>query len=131
MVFAFAGDSTITSRLLATAGHDSAMPKDEYWGRATACHLQRRRRPQLARLLRPFSPAFAGRGAPAPGGRIRPRLQPSVELRPLAAGPPDLAPALAQVHGQVRAVLVPAERGRQRRGCLSRPPGTAGHGRDR
>src|SRR5204863_3895428 len=53
--------------------------------------------------------------APAAGGRLRPGGKPHLESRPLGARDGDLPAALSPLHGEVRALLVPARAVRQGR----------------
>ncbi len=119
MVLALAGDSTMTRRRPMTrhtvAGlSNGATPPG---GRILAHHgltaqaqpgLPLHRRPQLARAPgRLPGPRAWHREPPAQRG-LRPRGQPSLELRPVAARAAALPAAVSAVHGEVGAVLVPA-----------------------
>src|SRR3954451_23615236 len=113
IVFALAGDSTITRRmgfpLPAMAGQDSAGAFER--------HLQPDRDRDLAAPLRGVPAAGPRSRESALRGRIRPRLQPRLELRSVAARDADLPSPLPPVHGEIRALLVAAQvrRGRRRR----------------
>ena len=152
MVFALAGDSTMTRRRSATGalfGSETDPPR-----RSAGCAghhsgaVAHRKCPQRAILQRPMPvnprpswPYLAHRRAQLPGAsaplrerwtgverlpdrrRVRPRRQPLVELRPLAARDAALPPAVPPLHGQVGAVLVPARAVHRRLWCVSRSGG--------
>src|SRR5262245_22142788 len=110
MVFAFAGDSTITN-FFGTVEHVSAGGKRRRstsptrrtaipWRTHAGAVLQLRGDRLLAGAPGPLSPGGARRREPACRGRIRARGKPHVELRPVAAGPAHLAEAAAFLHGQ-------------------------------
>src|SRR3954454_18183604 len=93
---------------VAKAGQDSS--------RASECPLQRHCPAHLAPAPRRLSPAIAWGREPAGTRRGRARLQPSLELRPLADRDAVVAEAVAALHGEVGALLVAAEaRGQWRR----------------
>src|SRR4051812_35220363 len=140
MVFAFAGDSTITSFL----------PVDVLIQRATIAPEARsailaagdpsaQADPDLL-AARPPLVADPGPGVPLPGpwqgespcrGRICPGGRARVESRPVAARPGDLAPPVPAVHGEVGALLVPALDRRLRRRRLQGEPRPLRPRRDR
>src|SRR5262245_14052300 len=117
MVFAFAGDSTITSFLPVDAAIQRATIAPEAGSAilaagdpspATDPDVLADRRPLLADpgapvpLPRPRHRESARRGRLCPGRRAR------LEPRSVAARPAALAAPVPAVHGEVRAVLVPA-----------------------
>src|SRR5207253_3372158 len=85
-----------------------ATPQAEYSSGAPAAPVPRHRRAELARPLRRLPAACPRAGEPARDGRLRPRLQPPLEPRPVAAGAPALAAPLAPLHGEIGALLVAA-----------------------
>src|SRR5262245_43023060 len=72
-------------------------------------------------------PRDGGRERPA-DGRFRPRGEPLVEPRPVAARAAALPAAVPPIHGESRALLVPARSDHQRRWRLQGAPWRAGRG---
>src|SRR6516225_4112027 len=132
MVLAFAGDSTITSFLPFAAGmrggHHSAGAGSAILAAvdtssASEPLLLPGGRPVVAVRARPLPlPGVRDRAPPRPR-RVRAGGRPRLEFRPLGTRDRDLAPALPALHGEVRAVLVPALRPPERRRCLQGRPG--------
>src|SRR6266508_1583400 len=65
-----------------------------------------------------------------PRGRLRPLGEPRLELRPVAAGHAALAGAAAAVHGEGRALPLPALADPEGGRCLQRPPRRGRRGGD-
>src|SRR5207247_3592986 len=100
-----------TRDTVAKGSHDAASRKRAENGTILsrrAPRLPACRHDQLARRQGRFPPPCARNRVPA-GGRLRPRRQPHVELRPLAARAPALPPKAAPLHGEERAVQSDSE----------------------
>src|ERR671935_1303761 len=78
------------------------------WPRAAEPLLSLRRRGLVAPFEDAVPPPCRRRGESPAGRRLRPRRQPHLELRPLAARNPALAATLPPLHGEVGALLVAA-----------------------
>src|SRR5918995_891552 len=130
IVFAFAGLSTITSFF--GMARDTLAARRNTPRRAAAAEprLRADRAALLADPVRALPPAGEGQGAPA-AWRIRPRREPQLELRPLAARRDALSAPLPALHGEVRALLDAPQAVRDGSGRLSRATRRARHGRDR
>src|SRR5688572_18450094 len=128
MVFAFAGLSTITS-FFAIARDTLA----SHWDTPLRAsppepHVHGRRAALLAAPLRALPPPRARPGAPS-RRRVRPRREPQLELRPVAARAPALPAPPPALHGEVGALLDAVQAVRERGGRISRPARRARHGR--
>src|SRR3954467_12416484 len=119
------------TRRLGTTGHDSHAIRTRYSRRASAARLSSRRRTELARSLRALPASRARTRGPARERWIRPRLQPRLELGPMASRPAALAAPLAPLHGEVRALLVAAAPGTERGGRVQGPAWPRRQGGDR
>src|SRR5687768_1261040 len=98
----------MTRRRPGIAGHVSGTPGYSFRGAAAVHALPPARRAELAGDPVRLPAARAGRRAPPAGGRLRARREPRLEPRPVAARAADLPAPFPALHGEIRAVLVPA-----------------------
>src|SRR2546423_7117436 len=119
------------TRRFGTTGHDSHAIRTRYSRRASAARLSGRRRTELARSLRALPTSRARTREPAGERWMRPRLQPRLELGPMASRAAALAAPLAPLHGEVRALLVAAAPRTERGGRVQGPARPPRQGGDR
>src|SRR6266511_1020431 len=111
------GFSAIT-RVLAienTIASRQGRPAGDTWPRAAQPLLHLCRLRVVAAPQRPVPAPCRRRRESAAGRGLRARREPRLQLRPLAAGDPALAPPLPALHGEIGAVLVAARAPDQRR----------------
>src|SRR2546421_12311281 len=98
-------------------------PPGDTWRRAPKPFLCLRRAGELAGDQGGVPASRRGSRESPEERRFRPRGEPHLQLRSVAARDTALAKALPEVHGQVRALLVAAREADRRRRRLSRAPG--------
>ena len=107
------GDRPGARVTIATPARTASVRNGRYWhGRCPGTLVRAGRICSSARSAtrstRSCSRAVEGRGTASWRRRVRPRRQPLVELRPVAARDAALPSPVPALHGEVRAVLVPA-----------------------
>src|SRR6266536_4507485 len=105
-------------------------PPGDTWRRAAEPLLSLRRPGELARDQGGVPTSRRGRRESPQERRFRPRGQPHLELRSVAARDAALAEAVSAVHGEVRALLVAARQADRRRRRLPGAPRTRRSGGD-
>src|SRR5688572_20758620 len=130
MVLAFAGLSTITSFFDMARDTLAACWDTPRRGAPPQPRLHAGRGAELAGGLRRLPAPRTRPRAPA-GRRLRPRGEPQLELRPLAARTAPVPAPLPSLHGQVGALLDAVQAVRDRCGRLPGAPRRARHRRDR
>src|SRR3989440_10910341 len=119
------------TRRFGTPVHDTHAIGTRSSSGASAARLSGRRRTELARSLRALPASRARTREPADERWMRARLQPRLELGPMAFWPAALAAPLAPLHGEVRALLVAATPGTERGGRVQGPAWPRRQGGDR